>query len=157
MKAGDRIRFRHEYIDCIGEIIKVLPRKQYLIELEENGKPTHKFKTVELGINDADILPSREEAAAILEEFKSVVDGNLPDIEKLIAQAQKLISQAVELSNEAGVPFSMDLDSVQGYFPKLYYTKYSDSVPNQLIEKLCKITPPWEGESSGWITSSHYC
>lgn len=67
----------------------------------------------------------------IEKEFLEVVDKHRPELDKKVAEINRLIKEACDYSEECGVPFMCPAyDAV--YIPKGYLSKYSQEMDNIL-------------------------
>lgn len=79
-------------------------------------------------------------------EFRLAADSVLAEIRIKLAQSAKLLSEAVKLSEEHGIPFNAEVSFLgQSYTPNSFEEKY-DGISSDLVYEITEAS----GEYAGW-------
>lgn len=98
--------------------------------------------------DSVDIDDLDPEDSALEREFRLAAAPVLSEIQRKVAQASKLLSEAVKLSEEHGIPFNSDVSFLgQSYTPESFQEKYPD-LSSDLVYEITEASN--EYGDAGW-------
>jgi hypothetical protein len=147
-KLGDRIKkeFRSESYD-FGKIV-ALPLDKTMVEVQWDN------------INTINCVPKNSirpeaECSELEKEFISLIDTHYSIIVDKIREADKLLTEAIELSEKHGMPVPAPILDQEAYIPNSFFTKFAE-LDLSLVRKLCKVYVSSD-TYYGWQNSSSNC
>lgn len=155
-KVGDRVQWIDRDTDEVtGGLIEstIAPKRMKtndywrLPQSEQDEMITYANVKWDDNTSDSvDIDDLDEEDSPLEREFRLAASPVLSEIQRKVTQAAKLLSEAVKLSEEHGIPFNSEVSFLgQSYTPASFEEKF-DGVSSDLVYEITEAT----SEYAGW-------